>query len=181
MATLIVPADVSWQDGAEPAAPPQPAAPPPVPGETIEAVANALRGSRRTGLLLGGKALRERGLIAAARIAAATGTKLFAERGAARLERGAGLPAVERLAYWPELVSAQLDGLEHLILADAKAPVSFFAYPGKESSLVPDGCEVHELSPPTSDVLGSLEELVEALDAADAKPALQQRVHAATA
>ena len=81
---------------------------------------------------------------------------------------------MERLAYWPELVSAQLDGLEHLILADAKPPVSSFAYPGKESSLVPAGCEVHELSPPTSDVLRSLEDLVEALDAADAEPALQQ-------
>ena len=40
VATLIVPADVSWQDGAEPAAPPEPAESPPVSGETIEAVAN---------------------------------------------------------------------------------------------------------------------------------------------
>ena len=175
VATLIVPADVSWQNGAEPAAPPEPAASPPVSGETIEAVAKAIRGSRRTGILLGGKALRERGLLAAARIAAATGTRLFAERNVTRLERGAGLPAVERLAYWPELVSKQLDGLEHLILAGATAPYSSFAYQGKESSLVPPGCEVHELSPPTSDVLRSLEELVEALDAADAKPALQTR------
>ena len=84
-----------------------------------------------------------------------------------RLERGAGLPAVERLAYWPELVSKQLDGLEHLILAGATAPYSSFAYQGKDSSLVPAGCEVHELSPPTSDVLRSLEELVEALHAAE--------------
>ena len=174
VATLIVPADLSWQDAAQPAAPPQPAVPPPVPSETIEAVARTLRGNRRTGLLLGGGALRERGLVAAARIAAATGTKLLAERGAARLERGAGLPAVERLAYWPELVSAQLDGLEQLILADAKAPVSFFAYPGKESSLLPEGCEVQELSPPAYDVLGTLERLAEALGAADAKPALQR-------
>ncbi len=171
--TLIVPADVSWQDGAQAAAPPQPTASAAVSGEIIEAAANAIRGSRRTGILLGGEAVRERGLIAAARIAAATGTTLFAERNVARLERGAGLPAVERLAYWPELVSTQLDGLEHLILAGAKAPVSSFAYPGKKSSLVSAGCEVHELSPPTSDVLRSLEELVEALDAAGAKPVLQ--------
>ena len=88
-------------------------------------------------MLLGGKALRERGLLAAARIAAATGTRLFAERNVARLERGAGLPAVERLAYWPELVSKQLDGLEQLILAGATAPYSSFAYEGKDSSLVP--------------------------------------------
>ena len=37
------------------------------------------------------------------------------------------------------------------------------------------GCEVHELSPPTSDVAGSLEALVEALEAGDAQPALQRR------
>jgi acetolactate synthase-1/2/3 large subunit len=175
VATLIVPADVSWQGGAEPAAPPQPAASTAVSGEVIEAVAKAIRGSRRTGILLGGRALRERGLIAAARIAAATGTRLFAEMFPARLERGGGLPAVERLAYWPEVSSIQLEGLEHLILAGAQAPVSFFAYPGEKSSLVSGGCEVHELAPPPSDVLRGLEELVEALNAADAKPALQQR------
>ena len=38
---------------------------------------------------------------------------------------------------------------------------------------MPAGCVVRELSPPTSDVLRCLEELMEALDAADAKPALQ--------
>ena len=176
VATLIVPADVSWQDGAEPAAPPQPAAPPAVSGEIIEAVAKAIRGSRRTGMLLGGKALRERGLLAAARIAAATGTKLFAERNVARLERGAGLPAVERLAYWPELVSksARRAGASDPGRT-RQLPISSFAYPGKKSSLVSAGCEVHELSPPTSDVLRSLEELVEALDAA------RRRARAATA
>lgn len=91
-----------------------------------------------------------------------------------RLERGAGLPAVERLAYIPEFASVQLDGLEHLILVDAKAPVSFFAYPGKKSYLVPDGCEVHELAAPSADVLGSLEALVDAVGAAGAAPARQQ-------
>jgi acetolactate synthase-1/2/3 large subunit len=176
VATMIVPADVSWNEGAEPAPPPQPAAPPAISEEVIETVASAIRGSRPTGIVLGGRALRERGLIAAARIAAATGTKLFAERSTPRLERGAGLPAVERLAYWPELASAQLDGLERVILADAQPPVAWFASPGERSSLVPDGCEVLELSPPTSDVLRGLEELVEALDVAAATPALQPRL-----
>ena len=173
VATLIVPADVSWQDGVEPAGPPPPVAPPPVPAETVEAVAKALRGSRRTAILLGGSALRADGLVAAGRIAATTGARLFSERSTPRLERGAGLPVVERLAYWPELASAQLDGLEHLILADAQPPVAWFAYPGARSSLAPDGCEVQELSPPTSNVVTSLQALVEALGAADAEPTLQ--------
>jgi acetolactate synthase I/II/III large subunit len=173
VATLIVPADVSWHEGAQAAMPAPRAAPPAASVETIEAIATAIRSGRRVGILLGGRALRERGLLAAARIAAATGAKLFAEMFPARLERGAGLPAVERLYYWPELVSVQLEGLEQLILVDAAPPVTFFAYPGKKSSLVPDGCELRELSPPASDVLGSLEELVEALDATGAKPRLQ--------
>ncbi len=173
VATLIVPADVSWQEGAAPAAPLPPATPPAAAPDTIEALARVLRSGRRNGLLLGGQALRGRGLLAAARVAAATGAKLFAERGAPRLERGGGLPPVERLAYWPELAAKQLDGLEHLILVDAKPAVAWFAYPGARSSLVPGDCEMHELSPPTSDVLGSLEALVEALDASGATPALQ--------
>jgi acetolactate synthase-1/2/3 large subunit len=93
VATLIVPADVSWQDGAELFPPPHPNTPPAVSEEVIGAVAAVMRGSRRVGLLLGGRALRERGIVAAARIAEVTGAKLLAERGAPRLERGAGLPA----------------------------------------------------------------------------------------
>ena len=174
VATLIVPSDVSWQEGAEPVALPQLAASPAVSGEIIEAVAKAIRGSGQIGILLGGRALREPSLLAAARIAKKTGAKLFAERTTARLERGAGLPAVERLAHWPELVSQQLDGLQHLVLVDARAPVSAFAYPGRQSSLVPVACEVHELASPASDVLRSLEGLIEAMDAADAKPELEQ-------
>jgi len=131
VATLIVPADVSWEEGAEPAAPHAPAAPPAVSEAAIESVATAMRGGRRTGVLLGGQALRERGVLAAARIAAVTGARLFAERGAPRLERGAGLPAVERLAYWPELASAQLEGLEQIVLVNATHPVAWFAYPGE--------------------------------------------------
>jgi acetolactate synthase-1/2/3 large subunit len=79
------------------------------------------------------------------------------------------VPAVERLAYIPELASVQLGGLKQLILVDAKAPVSFFAYPGRKSYLVPEGCELHELAEPGSDVLGSLEALADALGASEAE------------
>ena len=133
VATLILPADVSWSEGAEPAGPPLPPAPARASDETVQTVAEALRGRGRTAILLGGRALRERGLLAAARIAGATGAKLLGETFPARLERGAGLPALERIAYVPELASVQLDGLKNLILVDTKAPVTFFAYPGKKS------------------------------------------------
>jgi len=174
VATLILPADVSWEDGAQPASPRAPAAAPAASSDVVDGVARALRGGGRSALLLGGRALRERGLLAAARIAASTDARLLAETFPARLERGAGLPAVERLAYVPELASVQLDGLRHLVLVDAAAPVSFFAYPGHKSYLVPDGTEVHELTAPSEDVVGSLEALADALGGADAAPTLQQ-------
>jgi acetolactate synthase-1/2/3 large subunit len=174
VATLILPADVSWSDGAEPAPPPPAAAPPVASAETIDHAVRALRGRGDTALLLGGRVLREPGLVAASRVAAATGAKLLAEVFPTRIERGAGLPPVERVAYLAELASVQLAGLKHLILVDAKAPVSFFAYPGKKSYLVPDGCEVHELAGSADDALGSLNALVDALGAGSQTPAVQQ-------
>jgi acetolactate synthase-1/2/3 large subunit len=173
VATLILPADVSWSDGGVPAKLPQLAPPPCNSDEAVAAIANALRSGRRTALLLGNRALREPGLLAAARVAAATGAKLLAEVFPTRLERGAGLPAVERIAYFAELASVQLAELDHLVLVDAKAPVSFFAYPGKKSYLVPDTCTLHELVGPTQDALGTLDKLLHELGAATATPALQ--------
>jgi acetolactate synthase I/II/III large subunit len=173
VATLILPADVSWTEGAEPASAPERSAPAPASQQELDAAAKALRARGRTAILLGGRTLREPGLLAAARIAAATGATLLAETFPARLERGAGLPAVERLSYAPEFAMTQLKGLDHLILVDAKAPVTFFAYPGKPSQLVPEGCEVIELAAPTADVVASLEALADALGASGAEPALQ--------
>jgi acetolactate synthase-1/2/3 large subunit len=78
-----------------------------------------------------------------------------------RHERGAGLPAIDRLAYPAEIAMAQLGGVRHLILAGARAPVSFFAYPGKPSSLVPEGCQVHQLAGAGDDVCGALAALAD--------------------
>ena len=173
VATLILPADVSWEDGADPVPALDRSAPKPVPAERVEALASALRGGGKSTILLGGRALRERGLLAAARIASATGARLLAEAFPARLERGAGLPGVERLAYAPEFAMVQLQGLKHLVLVDAKAPAAFFAYPGKESGLVPRGAEVHELAAPSEDVLAGLDALGEAVGGRASAPALQ--------
>jgi acetolactate synthase I/II/III large subunit len=165
VATLILPADASWSEGAEPGPIAAAAALYRVPTDAIEPAAKALRSGEAAALLLGGHALRERGLVAAGRIAAATGAKLLCETFPARLARGAGLPSVERLGYLAEFAIAQLQGLRHLVLVDARAPVSFFAYPDKPSNLVPDGCEVHELVPDAFDAESALEELADALGA----------------
>ena len=159
VATLIVPADVSWSGGGQPAAPPGPRPPAQVAGGMIESAAAALRSGEPSVLLLGGTALRRAGLVAAARLAEGTGARLLGETFPARLERGAGLPPLDRLAYPPEFAAAQLAGTRHLILAGAAAPVSFFAYPDLPGSLVPPGCRVHVLARPGDDAPAALEAL----------------------
>lgn len=146
IATLILPADVSWSDGAE-------------PGGAIAAVSDpdsidtsdieeALLAGEPTVILLGGDATRGRGPQAATRLAQAYGAKVFCETFPNRLERGAGIPAIERIAYFGEAAAAQLEGTGRLILAGAASPVTFFAYPGKPSDLIPEGCTVHTLAGP---------------------------------
>ena len=149
VATLILPADVSWTDGAEPRrTQPTAASEAPEPEQAIEGAAQILRTGEPALLLLGHDATGETGLLAASRIAAATGARLLCETFPTRLTRGAGLPAIDRLGYFAEAAQAQLDGVKHLVLAGARSPVSFFAYPGMPSDLVPAGCEVHMLAEP---------------------------------
>ncbi|NMT63109.1 acetolactate synthase large subunit [Marinobacter orientalis] len=173
VATLILPADVSWGEGGVPGAPLAPPRPEPADDATVEAIASAIRSGGKTALLMGGHSLREPSLLAAAKLAAHSGVVLMAETFPTRMERGAGLPPVERLAYLAELATVQLTDIEHLILVDAKAPVSFFAYPGKQSYLVPDTCKVHTLAAPDQDITASLDKLIKALGASQAEPGLQ--------
>ena len=173
VATLILPADVSWGEGGVPCPPPPLPAPNAASDDAVEKIAQAIGSGQTTALLLGGQALREPGLLAAARIAAQCGVKLLAEVFPTRLQRGAGLPPVERIAYLAEMAGVQLANVQHLVLVDAKAPVSFFAYPGKKSYLVPETCTVHTLASPEQDALASLHKLVASLGAQQAQPELQ--------
>jgi acetolactate synthase I/II/III large subunit len=172
VATLILPADVSWGEGAVPAAPVPPRRPSPVPAEVIEDAAKVLRSGEPAVILLGAAGMRRPAVEAASRIAAATGARVLGETFPARHERGAGIPPVDRLAYLAEFATAQLDGARHLLLAGARAPVSFFAYPGKPSVLTPDGCQAHTLAEPADDIAGALEALADLV--APGVPATQQ-------
>jgi len=181
VATLILPADVTWTDGAEPAGPTASAwrSPSPVPDHQITRAAGALRGAGDAGtsttILLGGTGLRRSAIEAASRIAAATGARVLAETFPARHERGAGIPNVDRLAYLVEFAAGQLAGTRNLILAGASSPVSFFAYPGKPSTPLPPGCQVQVLAEAGDDVPGALAELAYRV-APDTAPLVQAAV-----
>ncbi len=168
VATLILPADVSWSEGAS-AAPPATAATPAsaVSENALVQAVTALRSRETTTLLLGGAACRERGLRAASRIAAATGARVLLETFPARVERGWGLPGFECLAYPPDMASAQLAGCRHLVLAGARDPVSFFAYPDRPSRLAPGEARIHVLAEPAGDVPTALEALADEVAGGD--------------
>jgi acetolactate synthase-1/2/3 large subunit len=165
VATLILPADTSWTEGAEPAPPAPAATPTPVDADEVARIAAILTGDEPAALFLGGRACRAGALVDASRVANATGTKLLAETFPTRIERGAGRVAVDRLGYLAEFAALQLDGLQHLVLVDSKSPVSFFAYPGKASDLVPEGCTVHVLTDTSGDPAAALAALAEAVGA----------------
>jgi acetolactate synthase-1/2/3 large subunit len=167
VATLILPADVSWSEGGAVATgavqrTDRGAAP---DEAVVAAAAAALRTDESSALLIGGRACAGPTLDRVADLCASTGTRLLAETFPARLERGAGRPPVDRLAYLAEFTAMQLDGVRHLVLVDAASPVSFFAYPGRASDLVPEGCTVHTVAGPADDVVAAVDALFELVGA----------------
>ncbi|MEB3032918.1 acetolactate synthase large subunit [[Mycobacterium] nativiensis] len=162
VANLILPADISWDEGAKAAQPIEPV-PAGAPDEhAVAEIAEVLRSGEPAGLLIGGPAAGDvRALEAIDRIAAATGVVALVETFPARLTRGAGVPAIARLGYLAEQATFQLNGIKHLVVAGTRAPVSFFAYPGKPSDLVPEGCAVHNLAGLEIDVVAALEQLAD--------------------
>jgi acetolactate synthase-1/2/3 large subunit len=161
VATLIVPADYSWSEaGAPGTAVPRPVRALPG-GARIREIAHILRAHRSTALLLSGTALLDRALLAAGRLAEATGVRVFADRFAARMQRGAGRFAPEKIPYFPEPALALLGGLEHMVLVEAHPPVSFFGYPNLPSEMAPPDCRMEVLAAPQEDGAAALEALAE--------------------
>jgi acetolactate synthase-1/2/3 large subunit len=181
IATLIVPADVAWSDvtsresGIGDSVPSLPQAPLPS-SDKIERAASMLRSGLRTAILLDGNALYGQGLVTAGRIAASTGAKLLAPYPITRLQRGAGIPAVERVQYVLELAIEQLKEFRRIILVGAKAPVAYFASPGKDAVLTSKECEIHTLASPGEDYIGALEALAGGLPLQEDRSAAEQNV-----
>lgn len=167
VATLILPADASWGEltAPPPAWPVAPRNELHAPEERELERALTLLRTKRTALYVGGPAVGAEQLDLAQRIASATSSKFIMETFPAIMDRGAGVPAPDRLIYLSEFAIAQLADLDALIMIGANEPVGFFAYPDVASKLVADGCELVAVAPPGHDTQAALRFLVDALKA----------------
>jgi len=179
-ATLIFPADyqadpVSAPPGAAPAREPQRS--PQTDGYDHAQALGRLRAGRRIVFLLGGggelSGLGVRAQRAVSRLAAVLGAGAYAETFPSRSERGQGLPAFDRLPYFPEPARAVLDPCDLVVLAGAMPPVTYFGYAGHPSALVAPE-RLLTLAEPGLPVAERLERLADALEA----PAYAAPVHA---
>lgn len=168
VATLILPADFQEAAGPEPLSTKPSPTSREVPGSAIREAALRLR-KGRWGILLGGSALSARGLRAAGRVAAATASRVWVETFPARQECGRHLPFFPALPYFPEQAVEALADVAGLLLAGAREPVAFFAYPGQPSRFAPEGATLYSLADPDGgfDAALALEALAHELDAPD--------------
>lgn len=160
IATLILPADVSWSPGASLERPLPTRSLPRPTTDDVRAAASALaQQGDGTLILLGAAATRGENLERAGRIAAKTGARLMVENLTARIERGQGRVAVQRLPYAMAAAREALSGFQTVVLIGAGAPVGFFAYPGKDSVLTAPDAKVIELVNASSDIAWTLDAL----------------------
>nr|HET7860494.1 acetolactate synthase large subunit [Caldimonas sp.] len=169
IATLILPADVSWNEGGVVGSVAEPPAPPAVDGNAVESAARTLREHGRDALvLLAGDAVSSEAQRLAWRVASASGAALMADFVTAQVARGRGRLQLERVPYGMEAAIRALARFTHVVLVNAKAPVGFFAYPGMPSTQYPPTAQLQVLSRPDQDPIAALEALVRALDAPEA-------------
>jgi len=168
IATLILPADVSWQDGGVVGIPMDPPPPPAIDSSAIEGAARMLRDNRDVLILLAGHGAFTDAQGLAQRIASATGATVMADFLASHLARGRGNMQLERVPYVMESAYKALERFKHVILVNARPPVGFFGYPGLPSIQHAPDARFHVLSRPDQDPVEALKGLVKALDAPEA-------------
>ena len=165
VASLIVPSDIQWADCPEKEIQRPKILSPATDQDSIRNAIEVLQSDQKTAIILGGSALRKKGLRAAARIKVETGCDLLSERAPARMERGAGIPATEFIPYFPRQALDLLSKYQAVVLAGADEPVTFFGWQGYESRLLNDNQEICRIKSPDNSLPQALENLADALEA----------------
>ncbi len=166
VATLILPANVAWSEAEGPVETKPAPMPAQVSDASIESAARVLEGEGRVLIMLGTRALREDALLQAGKIAAKTGARISAEGTNGRVQRGAGRVPIERMPYPVATALETTQGVTHIILACARAPVALY----------PPDAEITTLAAPGDDVQDALERLAERVGASKSTPVLNGRL-----
>jgi len=174
IATLILPADISWSPSNRVGEPRPPTPPRKVAQEAVTAAVEALRDEGPVTLLLGDCALRGRALELAGRIAAKTGCRLMSEANNARMETGAGRADAPRYSPNVDAALAAFQDTKRIVLIGAKLPAAFFGYPGRPSLLAPPQCAVVSTAAPGDDLEDALEAIASELGALATAPRVLQ-------
>ncbi|KZZ28307.1 hypothetical protein A3753_12700 [Sulfitobacter sp. HI0082] len=147
ISTLIIPADIGWDEGgnmepAERAAAAQPRA---LDADVLRRAAASL--GPDAVILCGGGVLKSpEALKRLSDIGAATGAEVMASGPLRRAERGAGHFELPRIPYPVDDALKVLSRFRRAVLIEALPPVAFFAYPDRPSLLLPDDCDVLPLA-----------------------------------
>ncbi len=173
--TLVAPNDVVWSETSASAtrknALPRPEIDRSVVGKAIE----TLRNGETSALVIGAPFISARSAYLSDAISRATGCTVLAEAAVARMQRGDGTPALERIPFHVDLAVKRLKDIRSVVLAGARDPVAFFAYPGRPSRLLPDGAEVLTLSAPRADLETALEAIAAELGVTAGEPQAKER------
>ncbi|MBV1877819.1 MAG: acetolactate synthase large subunit [Pseudomonadales bacterium] len=175
VATLIVPADCAWNVSGEPLTKQELPTIPVVSDAAVQKAAELLSNGKPTIILMGNMALDEDNQRLADKVSQVTGVRLFCDTFATRFPRGEGRCEIEKLGYFAEQAAEQIEGVTQFIMIGTKAPVAFFAYPGKASEFYPEGSTLHVLADQNDNAEDALYRLCTALNAHDLVPRLIKR------
>ncbi len=167
-ATLVVPADATWEE-----APPEIPAVEfgsrrTVPADRVTEAAAALR-SGHSALIVGGPLVTAEMAADMVRIAAATGCRPLRYR-AGTNELGRGRHLIPDIPYFPEGAARATAGVRTAVLLTEGEPVTFFGYPGVPSTTLPDDCHRLQLAGIEDDIARCLADLADAVGAGPAAP-----------
>lgn len=171
IATLMLPADVSWGDnpnGPEEAVTLAPARR--IPADKVADALAILGSGEKCMIMIGGRDISAKCGLLLGQLGKATGARVCTDVFPTRLARGAGRVVLERLPYLAELAIDHIADIEQLILIGVPRPVSFFAYPGVAGVIASESCEYTALAGPDDDIEQLLLDLVDSFNAANVEP-----------
>ncbi len=160
-ATLVIPADITWEQAPDEIAPTTYGSLHHVAADRI-AEAASLLGSGGATLIIGGAWLTASMAAHAAAIAEATGCRVISYR-VPNFDAGVGVRRIFDLPYFPEQATAALANTRTAVLLGTPEPVTFFGYPDIASTSLAADAQKFELGAAGADVAQALADLCDHL------------------